>query len=70
MSSIPDYETLQISEKLVGKTIIGAIRSSCGQYFGFKCRDNSGGNPLHVWINQDPEGNGPGHLEIEVAKTS
>ena len=62
-----DYEIKQIKEKLVGGKIIAAISSSDGQSFGLhvKLKDRE-----HVvWVDCDPEGNGPGHLAIEGAVT-
>ncbi len=33
---------------------------------GFGLRVRKGGTTFHVWVDCDPEGNGPGHLEIEI----
>ena len=56
--------------QLVGKTITGLIcdDSSDSEYehfWGFQV--TQGRDKYNVWIQCDPEGNGPGHLNIEKA---
>lgn len=46
--------------KLVGKRIVAIVHDRNGEYYGLKFDDGS-----TVWILRDPEGNGPGFLEIE-----
>jgi hypothetical protein len=58
-----NYEIKQINEKLVGGTIVGTIKDD-GEGFGFEVSKDDV-NVL-VWVDRDPENNGPGHLEIEV----
>ena len=54
--------------KLVGGVITGLIRddhsdSEWEQFWGLQV--SKGQQKYHVWIQCDPEGNGPVHLEIE-----
>jgi len=51
--------------QLVGGTIIAALDG--GDSFGFRVRTKSGA-ALDVWVDCDPEGNGPGHLNITPAE--
>jgi hypothetical protein len=62
-----DYEVEQITEKLIGFKIIGAVQSPCSEYFGLHLR--KGRKDIKVWVDRDPEGNGAGHLSIESALT-
>ena len=56
-----EAETKQIREKLLGGTITKVITTKEGS-FGFTVRNQ--GKTLDIWVDADPEGNGPGHLEI------
>ena len=53
-----DYNEKHLSQ-LVGKKIVGLIKDGGGTY-GFKTDAGQ-----LVWIMCDPEGNGPGHLDIQ-----
>lgn len=57
-----DYEVDQIIEKLIGFKITGAVQSECKEHFGLRLK--KGSKALNVWVDCDPEGNGPGHLHI------
>jgi hypothetical protein len=63
-----DYEGEHL-KKLVGGKITGVIRSGkIGDretFYGFEV-EHPDGKKQSVWIQQDPEGNGPGHLNIET----
>jgi hypothetical protein len=48
-----------IANKLVGKKITGVVLSSDGESAGFSLNDGS-----VVWVDRDPEGNGPGWLSV------
>ena len=52
--------------QLAGKKIVGLIEdkdtSDIGEVVGFELNDGT-----LVWIMRDPEGNGPGHLDIQKA---
>ena len=54
-------EADQILEQLSGGVIGNPIVSD--ESFGFHVEKD--GKTLKVWVDRDPEGNGPGHLEIE-----
>jgi hypothetical protein len=58
-----EYEAEQIANNLVGFTITEALLSPDAESFGFRCV--RGKQTKEVWVDQDPEGNGPGHLSIE-----
>jgi hypothetical protein len=51
-------------EPLVGGRITAAINTPDNESFGFVVTlpDKT---TRHVWVDCDPEGNGPGHLNIE-----
>lgn len=57
-------EIQQINQHLTGTIITGAIESESGS-FGLLCSNPKTQKTLKVWVDCDPEGNGPGHLEIE-----
>ena len=63
MDSNQKYETQQIAKHLTCATIVRAIVDD-GGYFGFVVKTPKG-HTLRVWVNCDPEGNGPGHLDIQ-----
>jgi hypothetical protein len=50
---------------LIGGTIEGVLTTPEGTSFGLLVikRDQR----LNVWVDLDPEGNGPGHLNLEPA---
>lgn len=60
-----NYAVKQASEKLVGKTIVGTVESSDGESWGLQVKDTAG-RVTNVWVDQDPEGNGPGWLAYEA----
>ena len=55
---------IQNAQPLVGGTILSFFTDTPGEYWGFRVRLRNG-RGAHVWVNCDPEGNGPGHLEID-----
>jgi hypothetical protein len=51
---------------MVGGTITKLLEGNDGESFGFQVTK---GKTTHtVWVDQDPEGNGPGHLDISKDK--
>lgn len=54
---------------LVGATIHAIIKTSDSEAFGLKVQ-LANGDFRSVWIECDPEGNGPGHLAIEKPDTA
>jgi hypothetical protein len=54
---------------LIGATICGVIKTPDLSSYGFKV-ESPDGETRNVWVECDPEGNGPGHLTIEAAKAS
>lgn len=65
MSRIPiDYMENLINKELAGWTIISAlVEAPDREYYGFVVR--KGRVEKFVWVLQDPEGNGPGFLNVE-----
>ena len=53
--------------QLVGMTITGGAVDESGEYWGFVVEGKKQGKTVKkvVFVNCDPEGNGPGFLEIE-----
>lgn len=53
--------------ELKGLTITGGAVDESGEYWGFVAKGKKDGKPAEkvVFVNCDPEGNGPGFLEIE-----
>jgi hypothetical protein len=53
--------------ELVGLTITGAAVDSTGEFWGFTAKGKQKGKVVEkvVFVLCDPEGNGPGFLEIE-----
>jgi len=53
--------------ELVGLTIVGGAVDDAGEYWGFVAEGEQGGKIVRkvVFVLCDPEGNGPGFLEIE-----
>lgn len=64
MKTHAEYEAEQIGQHLIGAKIINAVVDNDKEYFGFNVLIK--GRTVTCWINQDPEGNGPGHIEIEI----
>jgi len=60
MSTDAEYMTEQMKKKLLGKTITEIVITEDKESFGFKVD----GETL-VWVDCDPEGNGPGWLSME-----
>ena len=48
----------------MGGTILSFFTDPTHKYWGFRIRLRNG-REAHIWVNCDPEGNGPGHLEID-----
>jgi hypothetical protein len=55
------------AKRLVGFTVEGVCHTEDGASFGLALR--RGKERLNVWVDCDPEGNGPGHLQIEEPKS-
>jgi hypothetical protein len=55
------------AKRLVGFTVEDAHLSEDGETFALTLR--RGKQWLTVWVDCDPEGNGPGHLQIEEPKS-
>jgi hypothetical protein len=53
--------------ELVGLTITGGAVDDTGEFWGFTVEGTKGGKTVKkvVFVLCDPEGNGPGFLEIE-----
>lgn len=58
-----EYGATQIKEKLVGTKIIDAIISDDEGSYGFRVEAPDGRTGI-VWVDCDPEGNGPGWLAL------
>ena len=52
-----------LGEKIVGYRIMNTIISADKEFWGFQM-ENDKGNVKYAWVNCDPEGNGPGWLDI------
>jgi hypothetical protein len=52
--------------RLAGLTITGGVVDDSGEYWGFTAEGKQNGKPVEktVFVMADPEGNGPGFLEI------
>jgi hypothetical protein len=52
--------------ELVGLTITGSVVDDSGEFFGFTAKGKQNGKTVEktVFVMADPEGNGPGFLEI------
>ena len=65
----PTYEQLhceaeiQQLQPLIGGKITAALDG--GDSFGFRVQTPDG-RSFDVWVDCDPEGNGPGHLNLET----
>ena len=57
----------QLIPKLVGLTITGGAIDDTGEFWGFVAEGKKRGKRIKkvVFVLCDPEGNGPGFLEIE-----
>lgn len=51
-----------ILPEIVGKTIASAIKDEDGKHWGFIAKGD--GEQKQVWVLCDPEGNGPGFLDV------
>ena len=53
--------------QLVGLAITGGVKDGTGEYWGFSVEGKQNGKAVKkvVFVLCDPEGNGPGFLEIE-----
>lgn len=53
--------------ELVGLTITGGVKDATGEFWGFTAKGRKAGKMVKkvVFVLADPEGNGPGWLEIE-----
>ena len=51
------------ASRLIGFKVVTVLRTNNGESFGLKLK--KGKETLSVWVDCDPEGNGPGHLHIE-----
>ena len=64
-----EYMVEQIAEKLAGTAIRNAVLSEDRESFGFEVVKKAKGigkyDVIQVWVDCDPEGNGPGWLQIE-----
>jgi hypothetical protein len=58
---------IEQARRLVGFTVDGVCQTDDGESFGFTLR--RGKQVLNVWVDCDPEGNGPGHLAVEEVKS-
>lgn len=54
---------IEQAKRLVGFTVEGVCHTEDGESFGLTLR--RGKERMNVWVDCDPEGNGPGHLAIE-----
>ena len=54
-----------LSTKLTGWKIAGTIISNDKEMWGFQIDSPNGKQKKFVWVLCDPEGNGPGFLEIQ-----
>jgi len=63
MTTNTEYCVKQITEKLIGATIIGATISEDNESFGFIVKTNN--KTSTVWVDCDAEGNGAGWLAYD-----
>ena len=61
-----DYYINNIVPELVGLTIVGALKSESEEEWGFVAEGIVDGEKVTkmVFVLMDPEGNGPGFLEV------
>jgi hypothetical protein len=66
MAKRKDY-TFEHLEQLIGFTVTRIVKAEDDEYtegsYGLVLEKD--GKKKQAWIDQDPEGNGPGHLDIE-----
>lgn len=55
------------AKRLVGFIVEGVCHTEDGESFGLTLR--RGQERMSVWVDCDPEGNGPGHLAIEEVRS-
>jgi NADPH-dependent glutamate synthase beta subunit-like oxidoreductase len=58
-------------KSLVGYQIVDTVITSDGESYGFVVQKDPHGEPVEkkvCWVDCDPEGNGPGWLQIEELK--
>lgn len=57
----------RLMPELAGLTITGGVVDSTGEFWGFKAEGMKAGRMIRktVFVLADPEGNGPGFLEIQ-----
>lgn len=58
-----EFMVEKINESLVGGTITGALITEDSEGFGLRVVTKKG--TFQVWVDRDPESNGPGWLAIE-----
>lgn len=72
MSAFTDRMCEKIKDKLSGSAIRNPITD--GEYFGFeivrKAKGRGNYDVVQVWVDCDPEGNGPGFLNISDGVTT
>ena len=51
------------AKRLLGFAVVGACHTEDFGSFGLTLK--KGRKTLNIWVDCDPEGNGPGHLNIE-----
>ena len=51
------------AQRLIGASVVAVCNTADFSSFGLKLR--LGSKTVVVWVDCDPEGNGPGHLNIE-----
>lgn len=64
------YAADRLMDELVGFTIVGVVMSHDPESYGFRVQRPRGGTKVEkkvVWVDCDPEGNGPGWLSIEAS---
>jgi len=70
MSTDAEYMAEKIKQQLVGSQIRNAVLDKEGEYFGFQVVKKAEGrgnyDVLTVWVTCDPEGNGPGWLDLDT----
>ena len=57
-------DAIALAARLLHQAEANGKSDTPGEYWGFRIRLRNG-REAHVWGNCDPEGNGPGHLEID-----
>lgn len=63
MATHSEHEAQQIRETILGGFIDSVTITRDKEGFGFTV--SKGKENFVVWVDSDPEGNGPGHLSIE-----